>query len=154
MRTIIAIGFIAATFAVSAQTVQELETEAAKLPALKASIYGSALVGFRELEPELAGKSAAEAHPIYAAAARPVRMGEQFQVTVQTVGGRNITANPRTKYAGTGCLVTSAQGFVTVSESIGPCRVGVITELWVSLVDGANPPDSRAWNRYAFRIVE
>jgi len=139
-----------------AQTIQDLEAEAAKLPALKASIYGTQLTGARELGAALAGKSDAQGQPIFEAATRPVRIGESFQMTVEMVrpGGarQDVTADPRTKYAGTGCLLTSTSGFITVAQDVGPCRPGMVTELWVSMVDQQNR--SQAWNRYVFKIVE
>lgn len=136
----------------SAQTVQELEAQAAKLPPLRASIYGAPLTGARELDIAMAGKSEADGRSIFRAAARPVKMGESFQVTVKTAQGTPVTSDPRTRYAAVGCLIVSTSGFVTVTENIGPCRAGMLAQLWVSMV-GANK-QAQAGNQYYFVIAE
>lgn len=152
MRTVILSALLVLSTGAFAQTPQEDDAAMAKLQPLRASIYGTPLNGARELQPALAGKGETEGDQIFRAAMRSVRMGESFQVTVQTAQGVPVTSDPRTKYAAIGCLIVSASGFVTVAENIIPCRTGMLSELWVSMIDANN--QSQAWNRYYFVITE
>jgi len=136
----------------AAQTVQELEAQAAQLASLRASIYGTPITGARELDIAMAGKSVADGRSIFRAAARPVRMGESFQVTVETAQGTPVTSDARTRYAAVGCLMVSTSGFVTVTENTGPCRTGMLAQLWVSMIDANN--QAQAGNQYYFVIAE
>ena len=92
MRTIV-VALCAFVTGALAQSTSEL-AQLATLPPLRVSVYGTALTGERELVPTMAGKNNAEQEQLFKAALRLVRMGESFQLTVQTVNGETVTSNP------------------------------------------------------------
>lgn len=132
-------------------TSAEREAEAAKLPALRAAIYGAPLSGEREIEPLTIGQTDAAAQAIFRSGYRPVRVGDQFQLTVTRGGITDVTSHPRIKYSAVGCLSVSAQGFVTVAQTDPqiPCNPGLLSTVSVAVGDGTK---TLAWNRYFFVI--
>lgn len=150
MRTIV-LALCAFVTSALAQSTSEL-AHLATLPPLRVSVYGTALIGERELVPTLTGKSNAEQEQLFQAAIRPVRMGESFQLTVKTVNGDVVTSNPTTKYAVNGCLIVSSSGFVTITMSSSSCTMLDVSELWVAIVDADK--QTLAWNRYIFKMSQ
>lgn len=146
---------VAITATAAAQTSRQGAADLAKLLPLRASIYGTPLIGARETVPVMVGQNEAQQVATFRAAMRPVRMGESFQLTVELVrpsGNQPVASDPRTKYEPNGCLIVSPQGFVTITQDgSSDCTPGHVSELRVMMVDAQQ---IQAWNRYTFKIVE
>lgn len=127
---------------VFAQTSAERDAQMNSLPVLRASIYGQQLSGEREVSDPATLQQAM----------RPIKQGDSFQLTVELInadGSRTpVTNDPRIRYAGEGCFLISAAGFV--SATLDKCIVKAFPTLHVALVDGANNR-TLAWNSYYFR---
>ena len=159
MRSTLILAALMAVFTghVFAQTgPQESEAEImARLSPLRTSIYGVLLVGERDLEPAIVGKTFDEGYEIFRSAMHRVRMGESFQLIVELAlpgaEPRPVTSDPATKYHPNGCLLVSTSGFVTIAHTEPGCGPGDVSELWTVLLDGAQV---RAWNHYVFLVVK
>lgn len=122
-------------------------------PMLKISVYGTELIGERELESQGQGKTTAELEAMFTQAQRVVRSGETFQLTAELVnqdGSRtDVTRDPRIRYEALNCMTVSPAGLVTATPA-GECYGASMPRIWIMLLG----VDNRvvAWNRVFFRV--